>query len=1269
MNTVEKLVALNPFPGLRAFNTHEADRFFGRQQQIQELADKLATVSFVAVAGSSGCGKSSLVRAGLLSELSNRTETGSKTVWHAVVMRPGIQPIANLAEQLSSVIGQGMNHEVNSGTLYGRLQLGGLGLVEAVRLARLDPHVRLLVVVDQFEEVFRFKRMASADEASAFVKLLLHAADDPESPVSVVITLRSDTLGYCADFRDLPEAINRGQFLVPKLTRDQRKETIVGPIVWRRSKIAPRLVQRLLNDVSDDFDDLPVMQHTLARTWNRWAEAAQGSRPIDLEDYVTVGTTKEALSRHANEAFESLPGLAAVVEKVFRTLTECIADGTEVRRALDLHLLCESVGGDPGLVHQAVERFRRPDTAFLMPGQEIALTNNTVIDISHESLIRLWQRLRKWVQAEAQSRVMLERLVDAACRHETHQGELWHNRDLERALEWKKATNPTPAWVGLYVKGDGVTAWQSATSFLQHSTREQRRDERRRKLLIGGVCVLGLAVVVVGIVAAGIRFNLAKSRELASEAQQGIEQNPARSAQLALAVVQQDLANEPAMNTLRQSLAALEVAHTKKIIPTDTPASDVRYTNDGSLLVTASGKTVTIYDSKNYQLRRTIERKNEVLRAWLIANNKILITQTADGEAQIQTIDESSIHPLLCQGKGNRVSQTTVSPDDQHIAIGCYDGDVLVWNTNYLERKPNHTYTHKVTDAVTVTALAFSYDGTYLASGDAMGNVNLWKLGHPSAWIGIDGLSGKASPIKHDHYSPVRDIAFHPANPNLLVTTGDDVQAIVWGLDLEHRRLARDEKKQSNRRSLPHKQPVTFAKFTPPHDGLNPLVTVAGKTTKLWWSDIKKTEQGRSHDDRVTDADVSTDGEWLVTASADHTARIWSTRSNTQIAVLRGHTNEVNRTAFSHDGTQIVTASADGTVRIWNFRAPRLLASSDHQALSATFEPSGARVAVSEEQRVFTLKLNGAGSGKMLAPQDLAGADTDTVSRLSWSKDGKYLAGVKFENTIEQTARPILWDLTVDQAVTPSWLKRMQTAAFSPSGDELLSVSPGQIVAWDMKDLSTAVAPRRILTIEGKYTLAAMSPDGKWIAAINEKTFDLFGRDGQRVQMPEPKKRHTGTIESLQFSPDSKRLLTVSADRTAMIWPLDTPGSPKTITGGRTTINVSSASFSRNGRWVVTGGLDGNVRLWNAETGKRLVTLRRHSETVNSVEFSPDNKWILSASDDGTVYMGECDAYTKTVEELKQDVAKLVTLSEKELAEIQEQATMPFFTFPQFLFW
>jgi energy-coupling factor transporter ATP-binding protein EcfA2 len=413
--SVEELIAANPFPGLRSFKPSEADRFFGRDAQIEDLVARLGEAPLLAVAGASGCGKSSLVLAGVLHELQQRRAAGEAIEWRPVVLRPGNRPIANLAARLAVALPSGTADENSrAASLEGRLRLGGRGLIETVRLGQLAPHVRLLVVVDQFEEIFRFKRMTDAEEATAFVKLLLHAVGDCRSQVSVVVTLRSDALGYCADFRDLPEAINRGQYLVPKLTRQQRKDAIVKPVEMRGFRIAPRLVQRILNNVSDDYDDLPVMQHVLTRTWRQWATDCGGSRAIDLVDYEATGAAAEALSNHADEAYESLTGLAPVVERVFRALTERVAEGTEIRRPLAFAQLCAVAGYGRTEVEQVVERFRRPDTAFLMPSADVPLAIDPAIDISHESLIRLWQRLRQWSQHEFDSRAELVRVVEAA---------------------------------------------------------------------------------------------------------------------------------------------------------------------------------------------------------------------------------------------------------------------------------------------------------------------------------------------------------------------------------------------------------------------------------------------------------------------------------------------------------------------------------------------------------------------------------------------------------------------------------------------------------------------------------------------------------------------------------------------------------------------------------------------------------------------------------------------------------------------------------------
>jgi WD40 repeat protein len=160
---------------------------------------------------------------------------------------------------------------------------------------------------------------------------------------------------------------------------------------------------------------------------------------------------------------------------------------------------------------------------------------------------------------------------------------------------------------------------------------------------------------------------------------------------------------------------------------------------------------------------------------------------------------------------------------------------------------------------------------------------------------------------------------------------------------------------------------------------------------------------------------------------------------------------------------------------------------------------------------------------------------------------------------------------------------------------------------------------------------------------------------------------HNGRVTSLQFSRDSNRLVTASNDRTARIWPVYSTAHP-TVLGGGHSASLSGASFNSTGNRVVTGSSDNTIRVWNAETGKELAVLRRHGEGVNQVQFSPDDKWILSASDDGTVKLGQCAACDLTVQELRDRVSKLATLSESERAETdREIAPKPFFTWPAFL--
>ncbi len=278
MSCVQPINLDNPFPGLRAFEPEEEHLFFGREEQVDELMRRLRRTRFLTVVGSSGSGKSSLVRSGLIPALHSGYMVEAGSSWRITVFRPGDDPIGNLAEALvdPEVIGDPEQPPAMlRGILEATLRRGNRGLLEAVRQAKMGKHDNLMLVVDQFEEIFRFKRSANKSavgDAAAFLKLLLEAAKPDDLRVYIVLTMRSDFLGSCVEFHRLPEAINQGQYLVPRMTRDERRAAIESPVAVAGGEISPRLSLRLLNDVGDNPDQLPILpgqrSHPLSDRWS-----------------------------------------------------------------------------------------------------------------------------------------------------------------------------------------------------------------------------------------------------------------------------------------------------------------------------------------------------------------------------------------------------------------------------------------------------------------------------------------------------------------------------------------------------------------------------------------------------------------------------------------------------------------------------------------------------------------------------------------------------------------------------------------------------------------------------------------------------------------------------------------------------------------------------------------------------------------------------------------------------------------------------------------
>jgi len=494
-STTAASVHPNPFPGLRPFREDEEYLFFGRETQVDAMVDKLALTRFLAVVGTSGSGKSSLVNCGLRPALHGGLMARAGTTWRMAQFRPGSHPIRAMAHALAADGVLFRDYQPGSLTLpeiiEATLHMSKLGLIDIYEQANLQEDTNLLVVVDQFEELFRYRQSeAGAQEcanrvtaaAAAFVNLLLEARAQSTHPIYIVLTMRSDFLGDCSQFPGLAEAINAGQYLVPRLNRDERREAISGPVAVGGAEISPVLLTRLVNDVGDNPDQLSILQHALNRTWARWRNGGLGQGPLDLRHYEAIGTMARALDQHAEKAYAELASTRQLqlCEKVFKALTDKATDARGVRRPTTLGTLCALADATAAEVTAVIDVFRKPSRSFLMPPAGETLEADTVIDISHESLMRVWQRLMTWSDEEAQSAQMYRRLADAAARYAVGKSSLWRDPDLQLALDWRDQNQPNQTWASRYASGiDAVWAFlrDSEAAHVAELEKEQERQQ------------------------------------------------------------------------------------------------------------------------------------------------------------------------------------------------------------------------------------------------------------------------------------------------------------------------------------------------------------------------------------------------------------------------------------------------------------------------------------------------------------------------------------------------------------------------------------------------------------------------------------------------------------------------------------------------------------------------------------------------------------------------------------------------------------------------
>ena len=966
----------NPFPGLRPFEMEENYLFFGRDRQVDALLKKLGEQHFVAVVGTSGSGKSSLVRAGLLPSLYGGFMVSAGSTWRVAIMRPGSSPIRNLAEALSlpDVFGSGnddVSSEVESRSAV--LETSSLGLVQAVRQAELPSEENLLIVVDQFEELFRFKDNRSiadaANEAAAFVKLLLEAVHQRELSIYVLLTLRSDFLGDCAQFRDLPETINEGHYLIPRLRREEQRQAILGPVAVGGGKISPRLVQQLLNDLGDNPDQLPIMQHALMRTWDEWQRDHEPGEPIDFRHYEAIGKMAQALSQHADEAYRELPSERSreICETIFKSLTMRGADNRGIRRPTRIAEICSIAEAEPTEVMEVVEYFRKPGRSFVTPAFGVILTSHTVLDISHESLMRVWSRLEDWVNDDADSAQMYTRLVESSQLHEKEEAGLWRDPELQQAINWRDTHKPNESWALRY-----APAFTPTMGFLDDSIRQrdrERLEKRRRQRMVNAFIFAFLAFA--GILtlwalsersSATASATVAQKQQKFAEEQKKLAQSQKSQAEQSAVLAEQSEAKAKGAQAESEQQKKIAQSQSAEAIAQKRQAEEARGEAEKSSEAANEQRIAALRQSHIADsLKNEAESSAKVVsRMRLLSISKALAIkaghiQTQDAQLAgllalqaykfNQTNGGASLDPDVfgalhtANERMNKTALALTGPNSNHvrgvryekngdvISVGA-DGTIAEWSSDGSSRtiaKLHGSHT-----------IAISSDGTQLvASGDDR-QLHLYSLsdgGRPSGDIPV--------PIAHVVQAAFVDAGTLAALDNLgrihIISRSDGTMRGSLSMQAPIKSFA-----------VSHVGGVLAAGDAQGNVGTWSLAKISYAASKGSWGSPESlgTTQGA-----ITSLDVSPDGKLIAAGSEGGAVNVWSLGGGHATQLALTNNLPIPSIAFSPDGKMLASGSSDGKVRFWNphrlGELPIVISDNPGWIWSCAFSPDGNAVAVS----------------------------------------------------------------------------------------------------------------------------------------------------------------------------------------------------------------------------------------------------------------------------------------------------------------------------------
>jgi WD40 repeat protein/serine/threonine protein kinase len=1115
----------NPYAGLYAFQQGDEARFFGRSRPIAEVVARLAEQPLVAIVGPSGAGKSSFVRAGVIPALARAGDAVE-----AFTIRPGPAPLAALAELLLTHASRTSTHDGVSTArealvLESREDLiaklcaepGLLGTRLRARARR--KLTRAVLFVDQLEELYT---LAPETERTTFFACLAGVADDPGSPLRVILAIRSDFLDRIAEAHAAMTGLSRGLMLLAPMDREGLRKALVRPLeAVEHAFERDDLVEEMLDTLEHTSAALPLLSFTAAKLW----EGRDRARRLLTEaSYRRLDGVIGALAGHADAVLEAM---SPEERRLARAALLRLVTPERTRAPCRLGELVE-LGAAPLDIERVLGRMI--DARLLtVEGKSGA---DAMVELVHESLITGWPTLSRWLTENEEDVAFLSRLRHAARE--------WHASGRSDGLLWRdQAASDARRWRARY-SGELAPAEER---YLSAVIKRARR--RRFKIVAGVTASLMTFTGTVSLQAIRADREAARAQAEALQARNATRMAAARELSAdpttVLSLLREIEPPEIPRGWAELTRWALQSGVARVVLTEPESVNRAVFSPDGSRIATASGgATARVWNADG--TGEPVVLRGHQKAVWSVAwspDGTRVVTTSEDRTARVWSADGAG-EPLILGGHEYAVWSAAWSPDGARIVTSSEDATARVWTIT----SAHETFVLRGHDGG-VAWVAWSPDGARIATAGKDATARVWRAdgqGEPLVLRGHkEGLLGVAWSPDGEHiatgsYDRTARIwrADGEGEPRILCRHNDSVYSVAWSPDGTRIVTASADRTAAVHRASGLGEPLVFhghearlwsAAWSP--DGTRIVTASQDKTARVYGvGGHRRHFVFRGHEGIVSSVGWSPDGTRIVTASSDMTAQVWGAYGSGELLVLRGHERAVWSAAWSPDGARIVTGSDDKTARLWSAEGAPGHVLRGHEAAiwAVAWSPDGDRiVTASQDKTARVWSADGAGEPVVLRGHD------EAVWSAAWSPDGKRIVTASFD----ETAR--IW--RADGEGEPSILHGHDEAVWS--------------VAW--------------------------SPDGERIVtASQDKTARVWRADG--TGEPLALRGHDHWVNWVAWSPDGASIATASQDKTVRIWDAGGTGEPLVLRGAAQAYN--RVAWSPDGKSIAAGSDDHTAWVW-----------------------------------------------------------------------------------------